>query len=271
MKKQFGVLAAAGATLALLLCSPAWADLDFNMPVGVTTTSHEVYALHMKVFWVCLGIAVLVYGLMVYAIVNFKKANGAKAAQFTHSTRFEILWTIIPAVILVLLAIPSVKTLVTIEDTRDADLTVKVTGFQWRWRYDYMGKNVGFYSALDRKSNAARQPNSGIDPYSVEHYLREVDHPLVVPVDAKVRLLITAADVLHAWWVPDLAVKRDAIPGFVNESWFKATEEGTYRGQCAELCGMDHGFMPIVVQVVSQDEFKDWLAKQAAPNLTRAD
>ncbi len=270
MKRKLGVLAAAAAAL-VLLGSPAFADLQFNMPYGVTPSSHEIYRLHMIAFWVCVGIGVVVYGLMVYALINFRKSKGAVPAKFTHSTKLEVLWTTIPALILIGLAVPSVKTLVSVEDTRNPDLTVKITGYQWRWQYEYMNKNVSFYSTLDRKSNAARQPNSGISPYSVDHYLRNVDHPLVVPVNAKVRLLITAADVIHAWWVPMLGVKRDAIPGYINESWFKATKEGTYRGQCAELCGMDHGFMPIVVRVVGKDEFDKWLAEQAQPALSRAD
>jgi cytochrome c oxidase subunit 2 len=271
MKRKLSVLAAAGALLALLSGSPAWADFELNMPEGVTPTSHEVYSLHMLAFWVCVGIAVVVYGLIIFSIVNHRKSKGAKAAHFAHNTRLEIIWTAIPALILVFLAVPSIKTLVQLEDTRNPDLTIKVTGYQWRWQYDYMGKNVSFYSALDRASNAARRRDSGISPYSVDHYLRNVDHPLVVPVNEKVRLLITSADVIHAWWVPDFAVKRDAIPGYINQSWFEADKIGTYRGQCAELCGMDHGFMPIVVQVVSKDDFKRFLAEHAAPALTQAD
>jgi cytochrome c oxidase subunit 2 len=271
MKRKLGVLAAAAASSVLWLAPTAWADLAFNMPVGVTTTSREVYSLHMLVLGICVIIGLLVYGLMIYAIVNFRKSKGAQASKFTHNTKLEVIWTAIPAAILVGLAIPSAKTLVEINDTRNPELTVKITGYQWRWQYDYIDSNVKFYSTLARASNAARQPGSGIDPKSVENYLLSVDHPLVVPVDAKVRLLITAADVVHSWWVPYFAVKKDAVPGYVNEAWFEATEEGTYRGQCAELCGMDHGFMPIVVRVVSQDEFDSWLAEQETPALTRAD
>jgi cytochrome c oxidase subunit 2 len=271
MKKLNGLSAAAAAALALLFGSPAWADFKLNMPVGVTPMSRDVYSLHMFVFWVCVAIGLLVYGLMVYAIVNFRHSKGVQPATFSHNRKLEVVWTVIPAVILILLAIPAAKTLVAINDTSHPDLTIKVTGYQWRWQYEYIDDNVRFYSTLDRKSNAARQLGSGIDPNSVEHYLLEVDHPLVVPVNAKVRLLVTAADVVHSWWVPYFAVKRDAIPGFINETWFKATEEGTYRGQCAELCGMDHGFMPIVVRVVSKDEYDRWLAEQKPPAVTRAD
>jgi cytochrome c oxidase subunit 2 len=270
MKKQICALAAAVATSVFLFGSQAWADFKLNMPVGVTTTSREVYSLHMFVFWVCVAIGVLVYGLMVYAIVKFRKAKGAEAASFSHNRKLEVIWTTIPAVILILLAIPSAKTLIEINDTSNPDLTIKITGFQWRWQYDYIDDKVTFYSTLDRQSNAARRRGSGIDPESVENYLLDVDRPLVVPVNAKVRLLVTAADVIHSWWVPAFAVKRDAVPGYINEAWFKATEEGTFRGQCAELCGMDHGFMPIVVRVVSKDEYDSWLAEQQAPALTRA-
>jgi cytochrome c oxidase subunit 2 len=172
----------------------------------------------------------------------------------------EIIWTIIPVIILLLMAIPAAKTLIKLEDGRKPDLTVVVTGYQWKWHYAYQGEDVAFYSSLARTSADARRKNSGIDPYTVENYLREVDRPLVVPKDAKVRILLTSNDVLHAWWVPDLAIKKDAIPGYINETFFRAAESGVYRGQCAELCGMDHGYMPIVVEVLEPDEFQAWLA-----------
>lgn len=229
------------------------------MPVGVTSTSREIYDLHMLVLWVCVVIAAGVYAAMVYAIVKYRKSAGAKPATFTHNSTVEVVWTVIPALILVALAVPAAETLIKMEDTRDADVTIKVTGLQWRWEYDFIDEKVKFYSVLDRESNAARRLGSGIDPASVENYLLEVDKPLVVPVNAKVRLLVTAADVLHAWWMPAFGVKKDAVPGYVNETWFTADTEGTYRGQCAELCGMDHGFMPIVVRVVSRPEYERWL------------
>jgi cytochrome c oxidase subunit 2 len=155
---------------------------------------------------------------------------------------------------------------VRIEDTRDSQVTIKVTGYQWRWHYEYLDQDVAFYSTLDRASNAARRLDSGIDPLTVENYLLAVDNALVVPVDTKVRLLVTGADVVHSWWVPDFGVKKDAVPGFINETWFLADTLGTYRGQCAELCGMDHGFMPIVVEVTSREEYEQWLAEQRRPN-----
>ena len=202
---------------------------------------------------------------MIYSIVKFRRSNHPEPATFSHNTKAEIIWTVIPVIILVAMAIPAAETLIKIEDTRNSELTIKVTGYQWKWHYDYVGSGVSFFSALDKVSNAARQPNSGVNPKDVENYLLAVDNPLVVPVDTKVRVLLTAGDVLHAWWVPDFGMKKDAIPGFVNEIWFKADVPGTYRGQCAELCGRDHGFMPVVVEVRSKADYAAWLAeKQAA-------
>lgn len=256
------VFASVLALLTMSIAGPAWSQ--YNMPVGVTTTSQEVYDLHMLILWVCTIIGVGVYGAMVVAIIRFRKSKGAVPAKFSHNSTAEIVWTVIPAAILVVMAVPAAETLIRMEDTRGSGLTIKVTGYQWRWQYDYIDEDVRFFSTLDRESNAARRMGSGIDPNTVDNYLLKVDNELVVPVDTKVRLLITAADVLHAWWVPDFAVKKDAIPGFVNETWFEAHTEGTYRGQCAELCGMDHGFMPIVVRVTSQQEYESWLAEQRA-------
>jgi cytochrome c oxidase subunit 2 len=250
--------------LTLSIAGPAWSDLGMNMRVGVTTTSQEVYDLHMLILWVCTVIGIGTYGAMVYAIVKFRKSKGAVPAKFTHNSVVELIWTTIPALILVAMAVPAAETLIKMEDARGAGVTIKVTGYQWRWGYDYIDENVQFVSTLDRESNAARRLGSGIDPTTVENYLLNVDNELVVPVNTKVRLLVTAADVLHSWWVPDLAVKKDAIPGFINEAWFEAHTEGTYRGQCAELCGMDHGFMPIVVRVTSQQEYESWLDDRRA-------
>lgn len=266
MKKllSFSGLAVLAAGLASV--APAWADLQWNMPLGATTGSREIYGLHMQVLWWCVIIAAGVYAAMIYAIVRFRKSAGAKPAKFTHNTTAEVIWTIIPALILIGMAVPAAESLIRLEDTRNSELTLKVTGYQWQWHYEYLDQEVSFFSRLADESNAARQPGSGIDPFSVENYLLEVTEDVVVPVDTKVRLLITAADVLHAWWVPELGVKKDAVPGFINESWFEAVQEGVYRGQCAELCGMDHGFMPIVVRVVGQPEYEAWLeSKQQAP------
>jgi len=234
---------------------------DGNLPVGVTDISARVFSLHMMIFWVCVVIGVAVFAVMIYSIVRFRKSAGAVPDKtLTHSTQVEVVWTLIPALILVSMAIPAARTLVEMEDTRNSELTVKVTGYQWKWQYEYLGSGVAFFSTLSTDSNEARQLNSGVDVTKVKDYLLSVDHPLVVPVDTKVRLLVTGNDVIHSWWVPDFAVKKDAIPGFVNEAWFKAKKVGRYTGQCAELCGRDHGFMPIVVEVVSKDDFAKWLA-----------
>ena len=253
------VLSALGGLLAAL---PAFAyESSYNMTNGVTAVSREVHGLHMTVFWVCVAIAVAVFGVMVYSIVSFRKSKGAVADQtMLHSTKVEIIWTVIPVLILIGLAVPSAKTLVRMEDTRNAEVSIKVTGYQWKWQYEYLGTGVSFYSTLASASNEARQLNSGIEPGSVKDYLLDVDHPVVVPVDTKVRLLLTGNDVIHSWWVPDFAVKKDAIPGFINEAWFKADKIGRYTGQCVELCGRDHGFMPIVVEVVSKEDYAKWVA-----------
>ena len=201
------------ALLALSIAGPAWSDFELNMPVGVTTTSREVYELHMLILWVCVIIGAGVYGAMIVAIVKFRKSKGAVAAKWTHNSTAEVVWTVIPAVILVAMAVPAAETLIRMEDTRESELTIKITGYQWRWHYDYIDDGVGFYSTLDRESNAARRLDSGIDPRTVDNYLLKVDNEVVVPVDTKVRLLITAADVLHAWWVPAFAREERRGPG----------------------------------------------------------
>jgi cytochrome c oxidase subunit 2 len=251
-----------------LWTAPAMADKALNMPVGVTELSVKIYDLHMLIFWVCVAIALIVFSVMIYSIIAFRKSRGAVAdTTLTHSTRVEIVWTIVPVIILVVMAVPSARTLIDIEDTRNTALSIRVTGYQWKWHYDYMDQGVSYFSTLARPSNAARQLGSGIDPNTVPNYLLDVDNPLVIPAGTKVRLLLTANDVIHAWWVPQFGMKKDAIPGFVNEMWIKVDPEktGLYRGQCAELCGRDHGFMPIVVDVKSKEDFAAWLAaKQEA-------
>lgn len=253
---------AAAALAAGLPAQATFAAWELNMPVGVTELSREIHRLHMLIFWICVVIAVAVFGAMIYSIVKFRHAQGAVPANFDHSTKAEIVWTIIPIAILVGMAIPAAATLVKIEDTRDSQLTVKVTGYQWKWHYEYLDQGVNFFSTLARRSDAARQLDSGIDPRTVPNYLLDVDHPLVVPIGAKVRVLLTASDVIHAWWVPAFGMKKDAIPGFVNELWFRADQIGVYRGQCAELCGRDHAFMPVVVEVKSQEDYASWLESQ---------
>jgi cytochrome c oxidase subunit 2 len=241
----------------------------YNLPLGVTSLSRDIYALHMEVFWICVGIAVVVFGVMIYALVKFRHSQGAiPDTTMLHSTKVEIIWTIVPVVILVAMAIPAAKVILMMEDTRNSELSIRVTGYQWKWEYQYMdaGDGVDFFSTLARDSNFARQLHSGIDPKTVPNYLLEVDKPMVIPSGTKVRLLLTSQDVIHAWWVPDFGAKRSAIPGYVNELWFKVDpgKEGIYRGQCAALCGRDHGFMPIVVDVRSPDDFKKWVEEQKA-------
>ena len=246
--------------LGLFVASTANADRVLNMPKGVTELSAETYELHMIVFWWCVGIGVVVFGVMIYSLFMHRKSRGAKPATFSHSTTAEFIWTIIPVVILLLMAVPTAETMIKLEDSRNPDLSIVVTGYQWKWSYDYLGDDKFFYSSIDQASYAASQRGSGIDPATVENYLRNVDNAMVVPVDKKVRLLLTASDVIHSWWVPELYVKKDANPGFINETWFEATKTGIYRGPCTELCGRGHGFMPVVVVVATQENYEKWLA-----------
>ena len=261
-------LQAVAGAIAALAALPARADWDLlNMPSGVSELSKEIYGTHMLMLWICLIIAVITFGAMIVAMVRFRKSKGAVADQsLLHNARLEATWTIIPVLILIGMAIPAVESLIKIEDTSGSELTIKVTGYQWQWHYEYLGSGVSFFSRLARTSDLARQKGSGIDPRSVENYLLEVDNPLVVPTGTKIRMLLTANDVIHAWWVPDFGMKRDAIPGFINEMWISvdADKPGTYRGQCAELCGADHGFMPIVVVARPKAEFDAWLSQQQA-------
>jgi len=245
--------------LGVVWVSAASADWKLNMPQGVTELSAETYDLHMMVFWWCVAIGIVVFGVMIISLFKHRKSQGAQPATFSHSTSAEVLWTVIPCLILLIMAVPAAKTMVKLEDSRDPDLSVVVTGYQWKWHYKYQDEDIEFYSTLSQASLGARRKDSGVDPFSVENYLLDVDNPLVVPRGAKVRILLTSNDVLHAWWVPDLAIKKDAIPGRVNETWFRAEEVGTYRGQCAELCGKDHGYMPVVVEVVEQDTYVAWV------------
>ncbi len=265
MLRKPGLLIAAATLLAAPAAKAEW---TLNMTRGVSTMSGEIYSLHMTIFWWCVAIAVFVFGWMILSLVKFRKSQGAVPdTTMVHSTKAEIIWTVLPVFILVLMAVPATRTLIKLEDASNTQLTVKVTAFQWKWQYDYIEKGVSFYSTLSRDSDAARQMSSGTDPETVQNYLLDVDNPLVVPVGKKVRLLLTAKDVIHAWWVPAFGVKKDAIPGFVNEVWFEvqADKPGTYRGQCVELCGRDHGFMPIVVEAKTQADFDAWLAAQQAP------
>ncbi|GAB2892044.1 cytochrome c oxidase subunit II [Microbulbifer echini] len=257
--RLFALLAASLSAQSVLAEEQAVERWGVNMPKGVTEVAQTTYELHMLIFWICVVIGVLVFGVMFYSMWRHRKSKGYKAAQFHESTAVELVWTIIPTVILILMAIPATKTLYDIYDTDKADLDIMITGYQWKWKYDYIGSDISFFSNLStpRTQINNQQPKN-------PNYLLEVDEPLVVPIKKKIRFLITANDVIHAWWVPDLAVKKDAIPGFINESWTRIEEPGIYRGQCAELCGKDHGFMPIVVKAVPQNEYKAWLDGRVA-------
>jgi cytochrome c oxidase subunit 2 len=268
MKKQNTFIVATAVTAAviaafwLLLAAPGYTGNEINMPRGVTAQSQLSYELHMIILWICVVIGIIVFSAMFYSIVAHRKSKGYEAAQFTHSTRAEIVWTIIPVVILVVMAVPATTALVHMEVAPETDMTVKITGFQWRWKYEYMEDDIRFISSLHSDSNAARRLASGTNPESVENYLLEVDNPLVLPANTKIKFLITADDVIHSWWVPSLGWKRDAVPGFINEAWTEIMEPGVYRGQCAELCGKDHGFMPIVLNVLPRDEYQAWAEDQ---------
>ena len=255
-----GVSRAAAGLAALLPLGAAHAAWELNMPRGVTLISREAYDQHMLMLWWCVGIGVVVFGAMFYSMIRHRRAAGHAAAHFHHNTLAEVVWTVIPVLILVLMAIPATRALIVMEDTSEADMTVKVTGHQWKWRYEYLEDKVDFFSSLAPESREAIYD----DPFSREHYLLEVDNEVVLPVDRKVRILLTADDVIHAWWVPALGMKKDAIPGFINELWTRIDEPGVYRGQCAELCGKDHGYMPIVVRAVSGEEYAAWVGKQHA-------
>jgi cytochrome c oxidase subunit 2 len=250
-----------------LVTMPVLADWAINMPQGVTPISREIYDLHMTIFSICVVIGALVFGVMFYSIWKHRKSRGATAGNFHESQTVEIIWTVIPFLILVGMAFPAAKTLVKMDDMSDIEMTVKITGYQWMWHYEYLEDGISFYSKLDADSNKARQKNSGLNPEDVPNYLLNVDKPLVLPVGVKIRLLTTAADVIHSWWVPELGVKKDAIPGYINEFWTQIERPGTYRGVCAELCGKDHGFMPVVVKAVSQEEYQAWVQSQRTASL----
>ncbi len=238
------------------------ADWQVNMPIGPTDMSRSIHNIHMLTFWVCVVIGIGVFSVMIYSIIKHRKSVGAIALNFHENTMIELIWTVVPIIILISLAIPAAKTLIKIEDSSKSDMTIKVTGYQWKWEYEYPEEGIRFFSNLDEKSRQASAKGSGIDPASVDHYLREVDNAIVVPVGKKVRFLFTANDVNHSWWVPELAIKKDAIPGFVNDMWTLIEKPGTYRGQCAELCGTGHGFMPIKVVAMEAADYGKWLSTE---------
>ncbi|HHF3022780.1 TPA: cytochrome c oxidase subunit II [Vibrio diabolicus] len=258
MKRLTTTLALSLNVILITFSSFSWSkESDYNMTKGVTAISGQVYELHMLIFYICCVIALIVFGVMFYSIFRHRKSKGAVAAHFHESTKVEIIWTVIPIIILVAMAIPATKTLVAMEDTSQSDITVKITGSQWKWHYSYFGEDVEFFSLLA----TSQKQIDGIETKGA-HYLLEVDNPLVLPVNRKVRFLMTSDDVIHSWWVPDFAVKKDTIPGFINEAWTRIDEPGVYRGQCAELCGRAHGFMPVVVHAMEEEKFDEWLASK---------
>jgi len=239
--------------------------MQLNLTQGVSRTSHEVYDLHMLVLYICTAIGVIVFGAMFWSMIFHRKSKGYKAASFHESTKVEILWTTIPILILIAMVIPATKTLIDMEDNADSEVTIQVTGSQWKWHYKYFDQNIEYYSVLSTPREQYQKPPEGtLAPAKSDHYLLEVDKPLVIPVHKKVRFLITSDDVIHAWFMPAFAIKQDAVPGFINEAWTRVDKPGIYRGQCAELCGKDHGFMPIVVDVRSEADYQKWLDEQHA-------
>jgi cytochrome c oxidase subunit 2 len=253
---------------ATVLLAQGVAAAQYNLQPPQSIIAREIYDLHSLIMWIILGIFIVVFGAMAYAIVKHRKSVGHKAEQFHENTTVEIIWTIIPFFILIGMAYPATKTVIAMKDTSSPDITIKATGYQWKWGYDYLQEGISFYSSLatPRDQIEGRAPKG-------EHYLLEVDNPVVVPVGKKVRIITTANDVIHSWWVPALGIKQDAIPGFVRDTWFKVDTPGTYRGQCAELCGKDHGFMPIVVEAVTPEKYAAWVKehKQQAAKATAAE
>ncbi|MCG8427442.1 MAG: cytochrome c oxidase subunit II [Chromatiales bacterium] len=255
------------ALLSAGLYSPLFvaADWQVNLDQGATEISQAMYSLHMLIFYICVAIAVVVFGVMFWSIIRHRKSRGAEAHNFHESTTIEVAWSVVPFLILVIMAVPATKTLIAMYDPSDAELNIQITGSQWKWRYQYLEHDIDFISNL---STSQEQIDNKVKK-SV-NYLLEVDQPLVIPVNRKVRFLFTSNDVIHSWWVPALAVKQDAIPGFINEAWTKVSTPGTYRGQCTELCGVGHAFMPIVVSARPEAEFLQWVEEQSAQKQAEA-
>jgi cytochrome c oxidase subunit 2 len=252
---------------ALALYSSMAVGSKYNLPEPQSIIAKDIYDQHIWLMWICLVIFIGVFGVMFYSVLKHRKSLGYKAANFHHSTSVEIIWTVIPCLILVVMAWPATKTVIAMKDTSSPDMTIKATGYQWMWGYEYLqgeGEGISFYSKLSTpRAQIENKAPKG------ENYLLEVDNRVVVPVGKKVRVILTANDVIHAWWVPALGIKQDAIPGFIRDTWFKADAPGIYRGQCAELCGKDHGFMPIVVEVMAADDYAKWVAAQLSASAVK--
>ena len=261
-----GALCSLWGALLLLGTGNSYAEYPINLVKGVTDISHKVYDLHMLIFWICVVACVLVFAVLIYSIFTHRKSKGAVPATFHESTTVEIIWTTIPFLVLVAMAVPATTTLLALEDTRDADMSIQITGYQWKWKYDYLDEDISFFSVL----TTPRDQIEGDAPKDAT-YLMDVDNPIVVPINKKIRFLITSNDVIHSWWVPDLGWKQDAVPGFINDAWTELTEPGTYRGKCAELCGKDHGFMPIVLIAKTQEDYDAWVEEQKGAAAAAAD
>lgn len=250
-----------GLILGFVTGAAAAALPTMNMTPGVTPISQDIYDLHMTILWICIVIGVVVFSVMFYTLFAHRKSRGYKPATFHENIKIEILWAVIPLLILLVMAIPATKTLIRMADDSEADVNIKVTGYQWKWKYEYLDNGISYFSNLstpyDQLQNyAPKNPN----------YLLEVDKPLVIPIHKKIRFLVTSNDVIHSWWVPALGIKRDAIPGFIHEAWARVEKPGIYRGQCAELCGLNHGYMPIVVQAVTEEQYQQWIKANAPKN-----
>lgn len=256
LKQKAYAISLSLASLVMTTVAHATDYWQLNMPKGVTPISKDVYELHMIALAICACIGVGVFGVLIYAIIKHRKSNGAVAANFHESAKVEILWTLIPCIILIALAIPATRVLIRADDSSNADVTIKVIGYQWKWQYQYLDEGIDFFSNLSTPTAQIQNREK-----KGEWYLLEVDNPIVVPIHKKIRFLTTSNDVIHSWWVPELGFKRDAIPGFINEAWAKIEKPGIYRGQCAELCGVNHAYMPIVVKAVTQEEYDDWVKK----------
>ncbi|CAN5214149.1 cytochrome c oxidase subunit II [soil metagenome] len=255
--KKIFIFLCLGMSLLSTVAAYALTQDDFNMPRGVTPISHDIYTLHMTIFWICVAIGILVFGVMFYSLFYHRKSRGVIAAQFHEHAWVEFLWVVIPFIILVVMAIPASLVLMRMEDQTHSDISIRITGYQWKWKYDYLDNGISFFSVLSTplEEILGKKPKS-------QWYLLEVDKNLVVPINKKIRFLVTANDVIHSWWVPAFGIKRDAIPGFIHESWARIEKPGIYRGQCAELCGVGHGFMPIVVEAKTQEDYDKWVALQ---------